>query len=164
MEKIIKQINNNFLHIVMFAALFAFLGQFIPNIFYKMMPGDYFYKVRNLRVESIEYIDCPVTTLHVERYARYPTNGTRIVELQLIKPNGEPIQYKLTSDEKDKLNDTFVIETTDGYQPFNVELPLPCNVRYNQTYKWQLLVRFPIYGYMKEIEIQSEPFYLPIIK
>ncbi len=148
----------------MFAAAFAFLGQFIPTLFYRIMPGEYFFKVKTVRVESINYQECPISSLHVERYAKYPTLGTRIVELQLIKPDGTPMQLKLSSEERDKLNDTFVIETTKGYQPFSVELPMPCDTKYNETYRWQILVKFPIYGYMKEVEIQSEPFYLPIIK
>lgn len=140
-----------------FALLFAVLGWAIPKAFYYYVPTSYFYNVQSTKVTQTNFSDCPVTELKVMRQSRYDAQASRIVELAIVH---DTIEHKvfLPATIKDQINDVFVIEKTNGYEPVYISLPMPCGAHKNEHYKWRLYITFSVEGFVKHSVIETENF------
>lgn len=95
MTRAVQHAKNNVLFILGCALVFAFLGQAIPNIYFRYIDKTVYYEIKSpVEVEKSEYKPGETVVVEFNRNSLICTEATSVVDLVLYENNREVTHYK----------------------------------------------------------------------
>lgn len=144
--KIFNAIRGSLCEIAFFAFMFAGVGYFVPEIYFRYVDKTEYYFIQNpIVVENTIVRPCEKITVEINRKSLIATNAVSVRELVLIKDNVEVARF--TTDIAINLNDSKV----------HAQWLIPCDVEPG-TYMFRGVVSYPFRGQNKTTEFYTTNF------
>lgn len=139
------------LTVLLFAALFAFLGWVAPMLFYSHAPQSYYmeensFEAGNISVGDNSHMMCFDRTFHQR------SSGTVFVELYLVNGDGEKVEVVSNNEER---------YFQEGRRTVQDDVELPSDLETGE-YRYERVYRMQVYKGQVErtFAFTSEPFYV----
>ena len=144
--KIFNAIKGSLCEMAFFACMFAAIGYFVPEIYFRYFDRTQYYLIQNpIVVENTLIRPCDKVTVEINRKSLISTNALSVRELVLIKDSIEVARF--TTDIAINLNDTIV----------HAQWLIPCDVTPG-TYMFRGVVSYKFRGQEKTTEFYSTNF------
>lgn len=132
------------------ALLFILLGTALPNLYFKYLDKNVYYKINSFETTSAVYKQCDLSTVVILRESKVDSSAKRVVDIVLRNEDKEiniPV-HGLTADIFIEKNEAKTIQT---------DLQIPCNIP-NGEYRWLLKIAYTANDIPRYEVAKSNPF------
>ena len=161
--KIVKRLLETIPHVILFGALFSFMGYVIPYSYYNFFDNTHYYKILSpVEVEQKEYHFCDSINAYINRESLVDGHGNSIINLTLIRED----ETGLKKDRIESVSRQISIEKGNGV--VITHWKLPCEVDNNLVatgkYYYDGVVQYEVRGIKKYEPFTTEVFEIYIDK